>query len=101
MNIGASASIKGEVSACANALVLRGRESRAFINWCLGYMMGLGFAVLAGIASSLPHPWNLRAWLALPLVLAVLLPVTVRVFATGWAEDKLAGLKNWWENTPR
>lgn len=74
--------------------VRRGPESWAYIYIVLGFVVTIESTII-GMMTPLMFPWNIIVFLALAAV-------TVWQFIDNeWLHNKLIGLKNRYENTPR
>jgi hypothetical protein len=88
----ASVNIRGNSSFRADAKVIRGRQSWAFIRTVLAFVVGVELAIIPLLAD---FPWN-----AILCIVAVALTVSW-FLCNGWLHEKLIGLKNSYEDKPR
>ncbi len=74
--------------------VIRGPESWAYIYVFLGFAIAIEGTMIS-MVTSLCFPWN-------ELVFALVAVVTIYLFLfNGWFQNKIIGLKSWYENAGR
>jgi len=88
--------IAGEGNMRANALVIRGAQSRKFFNAVSTAVLGSGIAAVNLLG--FPHQWQLAGYAAVAVLAA---SVWLLLGLSGRVQDKAIGIKNRWENTPR
>jgi hypothetical protein len=86
------AKLESTTSVRADAKVVRGPQSWAYIYITLGFVIAVELTIIPLL---LRFPWNV-------IVLAAVMAFTFYLFAfNGWFQNKLMGLKNAYENKAR